>query len=283
MKRRVTVFILCIVVVFIVLIVVYLCLQTPRADREWISYLSRTSTTEETENGVRITNVLDWDYNIGSVSEEKWIDEIVIDPKNIVSVWFIVEPFYAYDLVGHTYLSFELEDGSAYAFSIEARREVGEGYSSRRGLFNQYELAYIWGTERDFVTRRALMLEHPQRMYRLAVSRDDAAAIFKTFADATNELANKPRFYNTLTSNCTNELAHSINDRYPNSIPYSITWNLPGNSDIFLLRKGFIEKTGTIEEMRKKAELIQHQEMIHTIAQLTPKEFSEELRQLFVQ
>lgn len=80
--------------------------------------------------------------------------------QRLERVWFVEEPFtiapfYSFEGVAHTYFVFDFQDQQPVAVSVESRRERGEGYDSIHGLFNEYELMYIWGTERDFTGRRA--------------------------------------------------------------------------------------------------------------------------------
>jgi hypothetical protein len=56
--------------------------------------------------------------------------------------------------MAHTMMSFEFEGGDCLCFSIEARKEKGEGYSAVKGLFRQFELVYIAADERDLIRLR---------------------------------------------------------------------------------------------------------------------------------
>ena len=47
--------------------------------------------------------------------------------------------------MAHTYFVFDFEDQPPVAISVEARRERGESYDVVRGMFNEFELIYIWG------------------------------------------------------------------------------------------------------------------------------------------
>ncbi len=255
--------------------------REPRGDREWVDEFVRTPTAWENGIGVfYIRNVRDWTYGTGSVLSKDWIDEVEADPRKITRAWFMEEPFPSWSAVGHTYLSFEFNDGTALSFSVEARMQKGQNYSALRGLFQQYELTYSWGTERDFLARRILLLGHSVRMYPLAIEPDVARALFRALAEKTTELAGHPRFYNTLTANCTNILAEIVNGAYPESIPYDISWNFPGSSDSFLMSMGYIRAEGSVEEERSRHDLGQYREEIAHIATSDQKMFSGEIRTL---
>lgn len=219
--------------------------KEPSGERVWAPELAKTAQAGESDGLVYLNNVRDWTYGDGTVLGEGWIDETTaIAPGAIARVWFVFEPFASLPAAGHTYLTFELSDGRAYSFSVEARKEADERYSAFLGLFREYELAYTWGTERDFLSRRLLYLGHPVHMHPLNVNAEGAAALFSALVAETNGLKASPRFYNTLTANCTNLLAEMANRAAPGSVPYDLAWNLPGFSEKFLARIGFIEGSG---------------------------------------
>ncbi len=123
---------------------------------------------------------------------------------------------------------------------MEARRQVGESYSALAGIFRTYELIYLWATEKDLLTRRAVYLPDDLYGYRLNVSPQTARAALRHFIARTNQLAGRPRFYNTLFSNCTNELAKTVNGSGEEVIPYHYSFVLTGYADRYLHRLGYI-------------------------------------------
>jgi hypothetical protein len=259
--------------------VILLLLQTPRADRNWSPEVSHTVTATIQGHKVVIHDLRDWTYGNSTILAQDW-REVTVDPSQIVRVWFIIEPFSSWKAVGHTFLSFEFEDGSALSFSIEARREEGEKYSAIQGTFRKYELAYQWGTERDFVTRRLLYLSHPLRMYPLSISSSTAQAVFVEAIRQTNVLAAKPRFYNTLTDNCTNALAYMVNHIYPKALPLDTSWVFTGYSDRYLMHHGFIVQKGTAQETKDVYDLTSKRADVAQIATSSPALFSTELREI---
>ncbi len=106
--------------------------------------------------------------------------------------------------VVHTMISFGFEDGQYLCFSIETRKETGEGYSAFKGLFRQYELIFVAGDERDLV---GLRTNHRKgeivRLYRLVnAPREAVRGAFLDYLARVNGLARKPEWYNALTENC---------------------------------------------------------------------------------
>ena len=176
--------------------------------------------------------------------------------------------------------TFEFVDGNNLSFSIEARKEEGEAYSALKGLFREYELAYTWGTERDFLTRRLLYLGNDVRMYPLELEADVVQKLFVNFVQETQSVTEKPRFYNTLTQNCTNALAHGVNELFPNSLNYDVSWNFPGSSDIFLMEEGLIATVGSPEDTREANDLTLFKKDIAELNTISHSKFSAMIREM---
>ena len=252
--------------------------KEPKTNLAWLPEYQKTATVDTATSSVTIRNVRDWTYT-NTVLSQDWID-VTVDPNTVTSAWFIVEPFGGNEAMGHTFLSFEFADNTFLSFSVQARQETNEDYSAFEGAVNEYELAYQWGTERDFIARRLLFLKHDIRLYQLDISSDDAQRLFRAVLEETNTLANEPRFYNTFTANCTNLLAKSVNKHYPHRLPYDISWNLTGYSDFYLMDQGLIENSNGHEAARTAADLTPYRELINTVATTSPKEFSATIRKL---
>lgn len=252
-----------------------LSLREPRNDRAWTSEYARTVTAQIAEDkSVALGSVRDFTYAPGEVVSESWTDE-EIAAGSVKKAWFLFEPFPDLALAGHTFLSFELEDGRVLSISVEARREEGEEYSGFTGLFNEFELAHQWSTERDAVTRIMVLLGNDLRRYPLPLTKEEANALFLGFVRETEKLAREPEFYNTLTSNCTNSLARIANDVRPGSLPYGLAWNLTGLSEGYLMKHGYLPLVnGSKEETIVAHDLTLHREEILSAASLPPIAFS---------
>lgn len=261
--------------------VFYRLALTPRNDLVWLPEQERTATAEVSDT-IILHNVRDWTYDENGPVTREWTD-VVINPDDIETAWFLIEPFSAVKAIGHTFLSFTLKDGRSYSFSVEARRESDETYSALRGLFNEYELSYQWGTERDFVTRRLVFLQHPLRRYPLELNDGDAKRLFLSLVEETNALAATPRFYNSLSANCTNVLATIVNKHYRGRLMYDISWYLTGYADEYLMRENLIAQSGTVEETKAAHDLTQHRALIQENSTTSAALFSTLLANLATQ
>ncbi|HWH16260.1 MAG TPA: DUF4105 domain-containing protein [Candidatus Paceibacterota bacterium] len=253
----------------------YLFQKQPKTAAAWNEAQARTAYADERDGTFLMHNVRDWTYDESGPVDTRWT-EVAIDPASVTRVWFLLEPFADIKAIGHTFLTFELEDGTFLSFSVEALREEGEEYSALKGLFREYELSYQWGFERDFVTRRLYYLNHPLHLYPLTLSKEEGAALLRSLIAESNALKETPRFYNTLTANCTNVLAKIVNRHFPGTLPYDLSWNLTGLSDGYLMREGLIPLRGSAAETRDSSSLAPHKESLRD--HLYDPAFSQTLR-----
>lgn len=210
------------------------CAMTPRNDRLWTPYLSHTSDVETSATRFTVTPVTDWTYTADGAEMQNYLRGQSYDMAELRNVWFVLEPQPGSTLAAHTFLMFEFTNDRLLGVTIEARREADEDYSAVRGAFNAFELAYVWGTARDLMTRRAVLLNHDLYMYPTQLSDEQRTRILQHLLERTQSLETSPRFYNTFTSNCTNELAKATKLRWHPA------YILTGLSDEHLYRLGFI-------------------------------------------
>jgi hypothetical protein len=205
----------------------------PRADRDWYPYLAHTARVEQSGERFAVTPVSAWSYARVGPTDETYTDA-AYDLSELREVWFVLEPQPGSQLAAHTLLLFEFENDRLLGLTIEARRERHEEYSALRGVFNAFELAYVWGTARDFLTRRTVMLDHEVFIYPVAIAHDQKLMLLTRLLARTEALASQPRYYNTITSNCTNELAKAA------GFDWAPAYVLTGRSDEYLFRRGII-------------------------------------------
>jgi hypothetical protein len=220
---------------------IFMLIRTPSSDRMWKDYLARPANVSILEDGGRIsfTDVRDWTYTREGTATKGYVSRSY-NIHSLLGMRFVVEPFPENPVFGHTLLIFDFADAESIAFSVEAMMEEHEEYSPYAGLVNQFELAYTWGTERDFITRRTVLLGHDLYVYPLSVTPEIAREVFSAFAEGTVELSAQARFYNTFAHNCTNELSRLINERHPGSLPWDWSRIFTGTADEYLFKLGYI-------------------------------------------
>ena len=197
--------------------------------------------------------------------------------NDLRGVDFVVIPFENMPAIAHTMLSFEFDDRretpKRLAVSVETRMEEHEKYAAWKGSGRQYELMYVVADEQDVIGVRANHRREDVYLYHTTASPEQAQQLFVDVMSRTNELASRPEFYDTLTNNCTTNIARHINRIAPNRIRYDYHILLPGYSAKLAYDEGLIERHGTFEETQARAYITPL-----AIANANRDDFSEKIR-----
>lgn len=178
----------------------------PSNHRDWQPEVAVAPRAVRAGERVTIHGVRNFDYRTETDFVPRWetrtYDLAALDSLDLVAV------YWAGKAVAHIMLSFGFGGRDFVAVSIETRRERHERYATLPGFFKQYELVYVVADERD-VLRVRTTYRQPQEdvyLYRVRAIPDRIRAIFLDYVREMNELHARPRFYNTLTSNCTTDV-----------------------------------------------------------------------------
>lgn len=226
--------------------------RAPSNNRDWEVGQERLPRFTFDGDTITVDDLRDYRYTAGGLASTEYARETV-DARRVSRVWFVVEPFETAPIklpgVAHTYFVFDFADQRPITVSVEARRERNEEYSVVLGALNRYELMYIWATEEDATARRALVEHNRLEMYPLTLSDEAARALLWQVARSSHDLESRPRFYNSLTDNCTSELAKNANAVRPGAIPFNRALFMPGFSVEELYRLGFLPTDVAVERL----------------------------------
>ena len=178
--------------------------------------------------------------------------------------------------IAHLFVSFDFGAEGRVAVSIEARKEEHEGFSSVLGFFRHYELVLIVADERDVVRVRTNHRKDPVEdvyLYRLVTTREEARGFLLSYAKRINSLAERPEFYNTLTTNCTNTIWQLANAN-AGHVPFSWRVLVSGYAAEYLYDLGRLDRSLPFAELQRRA----HVNARGHAAELDPR-FSERIRQ----
>jgi hypothetical protein len=211
----------------------FVATRTPRGDRDWVEHLALTPAVQMRPDGFTVQPATDWTYSAAGPTRK---DTVTFSARyaDLRNVWFVLEPQPGGDYAAHTLVLFEFTGDRIIGLTVEARREADEGYDPVLGLFNKYELAYVWSTAKELLNRRAVFLEKDVYVYPLQLSAEQELRFLKAVLAKTQAVSEQPRFYNTLTSNCTNELAKAA------GLDWHPSWVLTGYSPERLFELGLI-------------------------------------------
>ncbi len=218
-----------------------------RLHRNWYPYLSHTTRVERQGDSFTVAPVTDWSYAPAGPTRQTYTS-VSYKISELQALWFVIEPDPHLSFAAHTFMLFEFSGERLLGLTIEARREANEDYSAIAGTFNQFELSYLWGTAHDLLTRRAVMLQHRVMIYPVNITRDQMQTMLRNVLERTRSLEYTPRYYNTLFSNCTNELAKAA------GFHWAPAFILTGESDEYLFDRHLLEAPSLVVA-RRRAEM----------------------------
>jgi hypothetical protein len=221
--------------------------QPARQERNWYPYLAHTSRVALSGDRFAVTPVTDWSYAASGPTRQTYVSA-AHDISDVRAVWFVIEPDPKLSFAAHTFMLFEFGGDRLLGLTIEARREANEDYSAIAGVFNQFELSYLWGTAHDLLTRRAVMLGHRVEIFPVDIPRAQMQTMLRNLLERTQALEYRPRYYNTLFSNCTNELAKAA------GFHWAPAFILTGESDEYLFNRHLLGAP-SLEVARQRAEM----------------------------
>ncbi len=166
----------------------------------------------------------------------------------------VVSLYWMGPAIGHTYFSFTFRDGTALMFSAEVRKEESEPYSSIAGFFKVFELAILAGDERDFIGWRVYAPGEDIQMFRTNASPAEARALLEGMLRLGNDIAASPRFYNTITANCTTEI-WMLADHLGAGLPLDWRTILSGYVPDYLYDLQRLDTSRPLSDLREKGRL----------------------------
>ena len=224
--------------------------MSPSNERSWVNDNERLATVEMEGDMAIFRNVRDFNWRTTRDHDEKWIDKKV-DLSQVKKIWFVLE-YFSPDRkeMAHTILSYEFEDGSRLACSIEVRKKKGVSYHPLRGIFRSYELIYVWGTERDIIgVRSRCRAKSKTHLFEaIVLGPGNERRMLESYISRTNKLASDPEWYNTLTNTCTTNIVDHVNEVYPGRVPWAIGVMMPGLSPKMLLRNNLVKNNGGLHK-----------------------------------
>jgi hypothetical protein len=227
-------------------------LKRPSADRVWVPSQARDPVVRYLDGEVEVRNVRNTRYRSADDYEVRW-ETRRYRLDGVRSLDVMIEPFMEWRGISHFLMSFGFEGGEHLCVSVEARVEAGEGFGIVPAVFNEYELVYILGDERDLIGQRVKVQGHSVYLYPIRVtSREQVRALFVLVLNHASRLSERPRFYNTLTQNCTNTVLRHAEYLTASEFPW---WDyrliLPGYIDLFLHDMGAIDTSLPMDRLRE--------------------------------
>lgn len=226
----------------------------PSNDRDWQTEVAVLPYATIDGDLVTIHNIRDFDYRTETDFTPSYYDR-TFDLNRLDRI-DLVASYWMGPAIAHLFLTFGF--GSDHlAVSVEARKDRTRPYATLPGFFRQYELVYVVGDERDLIRVRTNYRRDPPEdvyLYRIHGPIENGRRVFLDYMRDVNEVREHPRFYNTLTTNCTTMiLAHTAVN--PGHLPYSWKVLLSGYAPEYAYSMGRLDQSVTFEELRRRAHI----------------------------
>ena len=226
----------------------------PGRDLDWQPDVARTPTAEIDGDRLTVRNVRNFAWGPGdTILAERW-EERSYDLSQLRHV-DLAASYWAGEAIAHLIVSFGFDDGRQLAFSIEARKEVGEAYSAIDGFFRNNELVYVAADERDLLGVRAILRGERVYLYRTRMPPERARTLLMDYVQAMNRLAAEPEFYNSGTTNCTTQIG--VHVRQAGAIlPPSWKLLLSGYAPEYAYELGALDGRLPFEELKRRSLIV---------------------------
>lgn len=209
---------------------------------------------------VELTNVRNFEWRTETDYTPRWVTR-TYDLRHLASVDLLLS-YWSGPAIAHTLVSFGFDDGQFVTFSVEIRKEKGETFSEIGGFFKEFETSVIAADERDIVRVRTNVRGEDVYLYRIGLPREAMRSLFLAYVEEANALTTQPRFYNTVTANCTTivyEMVKRIVPGLPIDRRLLFSGYLPGYiHDVGGLQRGFalsdLRALGRITDRAKAAD-----------------------------
>ncbi|PDT27494.1 hypothetical protein CO660_22550 [Rhizobium sp. L9] len=177
----------------------------PPVTSDWAGDVARQVTGTVNDNILTLTNVRNFTWKTDGGFVEKW-ESRTYDLNTLRSLDLFMS-YWAGPEMAHMILSFGFDDDQYLAWSIEVRRTAGGKFSPIGDLFKSNPLVIIAATESDVILVRSNIRGEDVQLFRMGVPPANATRLLLQYVSDANTLAEHPRFYNSLTTNCTTTAA----------------------------------------------------------------------------
>lgn len=164
--------------------------------------------------------------------------------------------------IAHAMISFGFEDGRHVVFSVEIRRQRGEECSAIGGFFKQFETILVAADESDIIRVRTNVREEDDYIDPLRMDQATMRGLFLSCVKAANKLAEKPAFYNTITSNCTT-IVYGMAKQLDPVLPWDVRLLLTGYLPEYLHKIGAVDPQRSVEELTRRGRITERARNSH--------------------
>jgi len=224
----------------------------PSNHRDWADDVSQSLTGQVEGHRVTLFNVRNFNWRSDDDYDIRWetrhydLDRLA-GADLVLSSWGMPG-------IAHALFSFGFDDGSHLVFSVEVRRRRGQPFSSIGGFFKHFERIIVAADERDVIRVRTHVRHETTHLYPLQMSRSALRALFLSYVKEANQLATRPAFYNTATSNCVT-IVYDMAKQIAPGLPYDYRLLLTAYLPSYLYQVGALDRRHPLKALIRQGDI----------------------------
>ncbi len=220
----------------------------PSNDRLWADDVAQMTRGIVQGNRVVLHNVRNFEWRTNTDYTQRW-ETRSYDLDHLASVDMILS-YWSMRAIAHVLISFGFDDGDHVVFSVEIRPEKTESFSEIGGFFKEFELSILAADERDVIRVRTNVRGEDDYLYRIRLPTSKIRSLFLAYVAQANGLVQTPRFYNTVTVNCTTLIYHMLRHIVPGKLPLDYRLLFSGYLPSYVYKIGGLDPGYTLEQLR---------------------------------
>lgn len=222
---------------------------SPSNNRQWIPEVSRQTQGKIEGSTVTIKNVRNFIWHSPEHFTEQW-ETRQYDMNRLESVDLALS-YWSGPAIAHALVSFGFGNDDYLVFSVEIRRKVGDAFSELGGFFKMYELSIVAADEKDVLFVRSNIRQEDSYLYRVHMDTAARHSLLLAYLNEANLLVHTPRFYHTITGNCTT-LIFRMMDRIVPGLPLDYRLLASGYLPEYLYKVGALQGADSVAQYRMR-------------------------------